>query len=188
MAYLSYRRQPPRLVNLHSFGLVASLVNTLLKWPPSVTASRTPMLTNLSQISFLTSPGQCSATAWRAPQNWVNRGSWMQHSSANFFPIYENKFGTFCYIQKQLMHQDDFFVCFPRCQSAAPENCQTCFYRHFSNPPSLKYVTLSGCKRRRFDQNSGNTFRWSCQAPHAIYSALQKLAPSFEPIVLRLRL
>jgi len=27
------RREPPRLVNLHSFGLVASLLNTLPKWP-----------------------------------------------------------------------------------------------------------------------------------------------------------
>ena len=35
---LWYRRQPPRLVNLHSFGLVASLVNTLPKRPPYATA------------------------------------------------------------------------------------------------------------------------------------------------------
>ena len=34
---LRYRRQPPRLVNLHSFGLVASLVNTLPKRPPYAT-------------------------------------------------------------------------------------------------------------------------------------------------------
>ena len=27
------RRQPPRPVNLHGFGFVASLVNTLPKWP-----------------------------------------------------------------------------------------------------------------------------------------------------------
>jgi len=32
-----YRRQPPRLVNLHSFRLVASLVNTLPKRPPYTT-------------------------------------------------------------------------------------------------------------------------------------------------------
>ena len=32
------RREPPRLVNLPSFGLVASLLNTLPKWPPHVTA------------------------------------------------------------------------------------------------------------------------------------------------------
>jgi len=34
---LWYRRQPPRLVNLHSFGLIASLVNTLPKRPPYAT-------------------------------------------------------------------------------------------------------------------------------------------------------
>ena len=34
---LWYRRQPLRLLNLHSFGLVASLVNTLPKWPPYAT-------------------------------------------------------------------------------------------------------------------------------------------------------
>jgi len=34
---LWYRRQPPRLVNLHSFGLVASLVNNLPKRPPYAT-------------------------------------------------------------------------------------------------------------------------------------------------------
>jgi len=34
---LWYRRQPPRLGNLHSFGLVASLVNTLPKRPPYAT-------------------------------------------------------------------------------------------------------------------------------------------------------
>jgi len=31
------RREPPRLVNLHSFWLVASLLNTLPKWPPYAT-------------------------------------------------------------------------------------------------------------------------------------------------------
>jgi len=31
------RREPPRLVKLHSFGLVASLVNTLPKWLPYAT-------------------------------------------------------------------------------------------------------------------------------------------------------
>jgi len=34
-------RQPPRLVNIHSFGLVASLVNTLPKWPPYATGTET---------------------------------------------------------------------------------------------------------------------------------------------------
>jgi len=36
------RRQPPRLVNLHSFGLVVSLVNILLKWSPYATGLRPP--------------------------------------------------------------------------------------------------------------------------------------------------
>jgi len=31
------RRQPPRLVNLHSFGLTVSLGNTVPKWPPYAT-------------------------------------------------------------------------------------------------------------------------------------------------------
>jgi len=33
-------RQPPRLVTLHSVGLVASLVNTPPKWPPYATGSQ----------------------------------------------------------------------------------------------------------------------------------------------------
>jgi len=43
------RRQPPRLVNLRSFGLVVSLVNTLPKWPPYTTGNpqMSPVATGL---------------------------------------------------------------------------------------------------------------------------------------------
>jgi len=74
------RRQSPQLVNLHSFGLVARLVNTQAKWPPYGQRSP-PLATAVHDISHKVSFSRCVRDPFRVPRikNRVTRTSENDH-------------------------------------------------------------------------------------------------------------
>jgi len=77
---LWYRRQPPRLVNLHSFGLVASLVNTLPKRPPYAAVEQTHYFVSGLWLARTTASeliGRLSLLSLMShPQSYWSRRSW----------------------------------------------------------------------------------------------------------------
>jgi len=81
---LWYRRQPPRLVNLHSFGLVASLVNTLPVRPPYATAYNTmiyyPKLNLISPLLRDLTPFNKFTTSFGAVCRTDVQMTWMSHA------------------------------------------------------------------------------------------------------------